>query len=169
MSVRELINRNSVVTTWVTIIVIVLAVGLGIYTQAGSGAPKPSSSAWYTTDDGATWFADDVHKITPFQKDGKEAVRVYVFQCGSGKPFGGYVERYTPAAMKQVEQLSLKSPERRSLGEAMQMQSLALTGVVVKKLGPNNPWTTRENRDQFVQITSIPCPAGSDPAIPVEP
>jgi hypothetical protein len=35
--------------------------------------------------------------IPPFAKDGKEAVRAYVFECG-GKQFVNHLERFTPEA-----------------------------------------------------------------------
>ena len=58
---------------------------------------------YFSTDDGKTWFADEATKLAPFRKDGKDAVRAYVFKCADGKKFIAFLERLTPEGKKKVE------------------------------------------------------------------
>src|SRR5947207_12339964 len=51
------------------------------------------TKSYYSTDDGKTYFEDSADHLVPFDKDGKEAVRAHVFQCGGGAPFVGYLEK----------------------------------------------------------------------------
>jgi hypothetical protein len=89
--------------------IILLALGFIIYTlffATSQGRPARQTQAWFTTDDGATWFPDDAQKVPPFQtSDGKTAVRAYVYQCPGSAPFVSHLERYTPEAKKLAEQL----------------------------------------------------------------
>jgi hypothetical protein len=67
--------------------------------------PVIQKKAYYTVDDGQTWFADAMppEKLPPFTLDGKEAVRAHVYQYGDrGKPFVLYLEKYTPEARNRL-------------------------------------------------------------------
>ena len=58
---------------------------------------------FYSNDDGATWFADEAGKFTPFVKDGKSAYVAHVYTCDGGKTkFVLYLERYSSVAIKQI-------------------------------------------------------------------
>ncbi len=178
MGLRETLNRNPAITTGATIVIIVLAVGFIIYSQVGSGVPKPPKSAWYTTDDGASWFEDDINKISPFTKDGKEAIRIYVFECKDGKKFAGYMERYTPEAKKQLEALNAKQAalkpgtpehEQASMEASGIMQNVMMTGMQYKKPGAAGKWVAQMDGEKFSQVVSITCPDTNDYPRPVNP
>jgi len=59
--------------------------------------------AFFTTDDGKTWFAAEVTNIPPFDRDGKQACGAIVIRCGSGEPFVHHLESYPPEVRKQLE------------------------------------------------------------------
>lgn len=106
MGIREKMNDNQNATIVVTSIIIVLTLAFIFYRTLGSSEPPVvlSEKGWFTTDDGATWFVDDLKKIPPFKtSDGKIAVRAFLFKCGDGKPFVGYLQAYTAAAKRQLE------------------------------------------------------------------
>ena len=84
MGIRESLNKNPKLTTGVALGVAVLAVGAMALRLSGRGAGAVAP-AFYTVDDGATWFEDDGEKLPPFQHEGKEAVRAHVFECSDGK------------------------------------------------------------------------------------
>jgi hypothetical protein len=61
------------------------------------------ASAYYSTDDGQSWFVEDRAKIPPFEHQGKPAYRAYVFKCGeNGKPFVAYLERFAEPARTEL-------------------------------------------------------------------
>ena len=89
MGVRDWLNNNPKVVTGATIGVVLL-VALLIFAKAGGGLGGSPAAvkdmAFFTDDDGATWFADDAKKIPPFDHNGKQAVRARVYRSG-GKTF----------------------------------------------------------------------------------
>ena len=87
MGIRETLNKNPGITTGATAGIILLAVGFIIYQLSGGGTPSVATKAYFTIDDGKTWFSDDINKVPPFDKDGKQAVKAYVYECPGGKPF----------------------------------------------------------------------------------
>ncbi len=104
MGIRETLNQNPAITTGVTIGIIVIALGfIGWQVLSGDGAPSAVTKMYYTVDDGATYFADDANKLSPFDHEGKPAVRCYVFTCDKKKSqFVAYLERLTPEAQKKM-------------------------------------------------------------------
>lgn len=120
MSLREKINQNPIVAVALVVVVILVA-GYVIYTQTGSDLAS-QGNAWFTTDDGATWFRGDIRNDTPpFPHDGKEAVMAYVYTCPDGKEFTALLERYQPAARAlwikaKADPNSLTQAEREEVG-----------------------------------------------------
>ena len=87
------------------------------------GAGKPER-AFFTVDDGKTWFVDDASRLAPFDHDGQPAVRAYVCEC-DGKRFVNHLERYTEAgkrAMTQVREAAKKGPPPGALVAAAQQR-----------------------------------------------
>ena len=107
LGLRETLNQHPGIATGTAIGVIVLVLGYIVFGTAGRGAnggPAPvANRAFYSDDDGAHWFADDVTKVPPFDHNGKQAVRAKVYRC-DGKTFVNHMERYTPEAHKRLEQ-----------------------------------------------------------------
>src|SRR5947207_15643246 len=104
VGVRETLNRYPKITAAV-IGVILLAV-VYLFWSSGIGgiaAGRSGTQAYFSTDDGKSWFVDDAKKIPPFQKNGKDAVRAYVYKCPDGTKFVSHLERYTPEAKKMLE------------------------------------------------------------------
>jgi hypothetical protein len=98
-------NKNKNISVGVTIGIIVLALIFIWYQIKGESIPEaPPALAYYTTDDGKTFFAEDQLHETPFQKDGAEAVRAWRYTCGDSKDMKvAYLERNTAEFRKQLE------------------------------------------------------------------
>src|SRR5689334_21127700 len=75
-----------------------------------------STGAWFSSDDGKTWFKDDQYKVPPFDHQGRPACRAYVFTCDNGKTaFVAYLERFTPEAQRRLQEIrSSKMPPEMS-------------------------------------------------------
>lgn len=139
MGVRDAMNRHSGITavTAAAIVALVVLAGVlqGMRPNASEGVEIPERKSWYSTDDGKTWFADDVTKVPPFNKDGKQAVRAYVYRAPDGTEFVGYLERYTPAGKRAVEAAWSAPPEEQ--GEDPTLAS-GSDHIEIKKPGQAN-------------------------------
>jgi hypothetical protein len=97
MGLRESLNENKAVVGGAAAGIVVLAVAFIVYRLSGfdERPTERPNQAWFTVDDGATYFADDIHKEAPFQTaEGKTAVRAHVYKCGDdGQPFVNHLER----------------------------------------------------------------------------
>ena len=165
MGVRETLNQNPRITTGVFLGIVVLAIAFMLW-SSGSGAGGAGTSgtkAYFSIDDGKSWFADDVKKIPPFQKDGKEAVRAYIYKCPDGKEFASHLERYTPEASKKLE-ASYASGSRNT--DVVALQRIQATGVEVKAPGQPN-WVNLSDQKAALIVTPR-CPDGGEPE-PLQP
>ena len=94
----------------------VLIVGLGLLAYQFFGGRQTVSApvhatAFYTADDGKTFFSDDANKMVPFDHNGKPAYRADVFQGLDGKQFVGLIYRHTDAGRKEIEAYFASKPK----------------------------------------------------------
>ena len=148
-------------------IVILLAAAIMLYLffprgQAGIADPS-KARAYYSVDDGATYFADAEEKLAPFDHDGKEAVRAYVYQC-DGKPFVAYLERYNKDGLA-AEAAKTASPGGRP--DARQMSFLMAKGRDVKRPG-DAKWINKGAKEA-ADVIRPRCPSGDGTPVPVTP
>jgi hypothetical protein len=140
--------------------VILMALGL-IYLEMFGGphhSQRLENSAFFSDDDGATWFIDDNTKIPPFDRGGKPAYRAEVFECGTGKPFVAYLEKFTAAKKQQIQAELADHPEN--------LPALLQTPTEIKKpgdakwLSPDAPGGSAESKAYTRVLTQI-CPQGT--------
>ena len=160
MGIREQLNEHPGATTGITAAIVTLAIGFIVW-QVIPHAPG-AGKVYSSTDDGASYFADDASKIPPYDSGGKQAVRAYVYQCASGKPFVLYLEKYTDEGKKQMEQMNNR-PANSPPPPAMDPNAVTL----VKKPGTGTWVGVRD--PNFAKIKEVKCPDGSTNATPVLP
>src|SRR2546422_10453637 len=98
MSIREALNRHKALTTAVAAVVSIVAIGILYWIASGGSVAREGHLAWFTDDDGKTWFADDVNRLTPFDHNGRQAVMCFVYTCDGGKTkFVLYLSRCSAA------------------------------------------------------------------------
>ena len=162
MGIRETINQHPKETTAATAGIVVLAI-LFIFWQAcggPSGGSINTTKAFYTTDDGKTFYVDSSSNIPPYMKDGKMAVRAQVFTCDEGKTkFVGYLESYAPQDKAMLEQIA-KNPAGKTgptgyVGYAGQ-------AMVKPPLNANAPWIplAPQTTVMYQAIVQVRCPGG---------
>lgn len=149
MGVRELLNKYRAVASGV-VIVLIIGCLVWITSNARPSSPSVATQAYYTDDDGKTYFADDAVKVVPFKHNGKDAVKAFVFDC-KGTRTVHYMQRYTPIGVKAAEEWLKASGGK----EVSIPDSLNATGIEFKRPGetewqPNPPGPRR-------------CPDGSQP------
>jgi hypothetical protein len=125
VGIRETLNKQPAIVIGAAIGVILLALIFLIYQVIGPSGPRLITKAYYTADDGASYFPDDIGLVPPFDHDGKQAVKAYVFKGPGVREFVGYLERYTDDAKKMIE-------SDRARGGAGPMDPAMATGVEVK-------------------------------------
>jgi hypothetical protein len=132
-------------------------------TQGPSGDPD-NQRAWYTIDDGKTWFADHASRVPPFDHQGKPAVRCYVYTCGDGKPWVSHLMRYTPEGAKHRA-----TPQPLQGFDPASLAKLQST-VEVKPPGTGDKGWLKLNDPKAAAFQTPKCPHGTDHNItPVEP
>src|SRR5690242_16978179 len=109
VGIRETTNQHPAIATAVIAVLILGALGVGVWQFAtSSNASGPTAGdklLFFSDDDGKTWFTDDRTKLAPFDHNGKKAYQAMVFTCDGGKTkFVAYLMRYTPEFKAKMEQ-----------------------------------------------------------------
>lgn len=141
-----------------------LAVGLWAFWWQSGDVSSPGGrprAAFYTVDDGATWFADAADQLTPFDRGGKQAVRAYVYSCGGGPAHVEYLERYTTEgkALSEKFRADQKAAPGTLPESFLKVDELGLGGLEVKKPG-GEAWLNMRD-PKALAITNAPCPGGA--------
>jgi hypothetical protein len=103
MGIREKINAKKSAGYGLAALFLLAAGGVLAYTQWPQHR-FAGKTAFYSDDDGQTWFIDTVYKSTPFDHNGKQAVRAVVYSCENGKTkFCAYLMRDTPEDKKRLD------------------------------------------------------------------
>lgn len=155
MGLREIINRSPKAGVAVAALAVVGAVAVAVLGSAGRG-PRPvgEGRAFFTIDDGKTWFADSATNPSPFTKDGKTAYRVLVWRCGSSAPFASHL--YRSGELQSPGDTRRPAP---ALSIGRTQQPMSGSSVQVKRPG-SSTWVAA-NTVEGESITRPQCPDGS--------
>ena len=109
MSIRDKLNQSPGAVAAAGIAILIIA-GIVIALELRPAKLDPSlpvmavGKAYFTDDDGATWFIDDKTHLPPFDHNGKTAYGAQLFQVvGSDTPYVAYLETYDPVAKARIE------------------------------------------------------------------
>lgn len=106
MSLYRTLSDRPAVTNSLTLLVLFGALAFIAHDVRGQRqAVGEAGQIYFTIDDGKTYYADTIDKLPPYDFNGKEAVRAYVYAGKDDVPFVAYLERYTPAARKRMGEL----------------------------------------------------------------
>ena len=167
VEIRDTLNKNKRLGVGIGAGVLVLAVVLIAYQLRGSGSSGLSAidNAYYTDDNGKTFFKADAYQVSPFDRDGKQAYRAEVFKCADGKEFVGLVYRHNATGKKAMEEHLAKGKDDE-MGTFL--SGLERMGTDVKPpAAPDSAWVP--NLDPDAARRSVPCPGGGGPAMVVMP
>jgi len=166
MGIREKVNKNPGIAVGAALAIVVLAIGFIVMQTRGGAASSEAVAGklFFTNDDGKTWFIDDATNIPPFAKDGKEAVRAYVFRTGDGTQFVGFLERYSPAGKKALDAAMALPIEQQT-----EDPFLANAGAMQWKKPGDAEWVGASD-PKADAVTKVVSPKGaSDTLTPVAP
>jgi hypothetical protein len=158
MSVREAINSKPKLSLGIVAGITIVAIAFAIWSMGSGDTVIEAKTAFYSNDDGKTFFSDEPGKIG-FVKDGKPAVIAHVFEDPAGGQFVGYLERLTPAAEKAA--LANQGSETPSAAAAAAM------GREIKRPGDTR-WVS-PSTEEGMRVMSVRVPDGKEYATRVEP
>lgn len=142
MSIRKKLNNQPIVSSSIAVIVLVAAVYV-IYSAVAGGEKRfHGETAYYTADDGQSYFKDNAFRPVPYTDNGKEVVRAFVYKCPSKGEFVAFLQRYTPEGVKAINEVqSAKKEGREPSANAMAIAAQAdRLASEYKKPGAGNPW-----------------------------
>jgi hypothetical protein len=162
LAFRDLVNRNPAATAGLLILAIAAVVAATWWQMRQLTPSRPG--AYFTIDDGKTYFSDDPERITPFEHKGKQAVRAHVFRGPDGRRFVGYLSRHTPGAADVIRKVRNRKPNDPPPTPAE--MGLAQGGREFKRPGAAE-WVPLKDGAEVQKITAVTAPDGS-PAVEVE-
>lgn len=147
MNVRQKLSENPKIGVISSVAFVLVGAAAIFFSLPARSAPTGNSrSAFYSVDDGKSWFADDLQKIPPFDKGGKPAVRAYVYRGANGTEFVHHLERYTPEAHAVMEELGKPMSSGKGLPNFAAAQSASANGREVKRPG-DSKWINASSRE----------------------
>lgn len=119
MGIRKWIDEHQAIT----VVLLVAGIGGSLYFALQYMNPRPTwkvpDKGYFTTDEGATCFVESLTKIPPFEHDGKEAVRDFVYSCDDGRHrWVAYLGKYSAKDKAAIESGTLKVEEATMLVKA---------------------------------------------------
>ena len=155
MSIRETLNQKPAVVTGVTIGIVVIALVLIFIQSRPNKTVQGVTKAYYTIDDGATVFEDELEKPTPFPHDGGTAVQAHMFSCDNGhNKFVGFLE-------KLPDKLPPATPARGH-------DPRVFAALIKAPKNPSAKWVSKNSAEGAAIVAAVKCPdGGSGPPIEV--
>lgn len=155
MSIRQTLNERPAIGIGAAIGLVVIALVIIIWQVAGrrtDAGPDITDQAFYSDDDGQTYFTDSKAKLPPFTHNNKQAYLAGVFRCGDkGKPFIAYLSKYPDDVRKQLE------ADLKGGATPMMTARKGSSALLVKKPGPGK-WVNRSDSEAYQQVTNVTCP-----------
>ena len=104
MSVMETIRARPRMTSAVAVVVLLIAL-MRILFQLFGGPTNATgrNQAFYSDDDGKSWFIDDSRKGPPFDHHGRPAYLAVVCRTGGGKLFVASLQEYSEGTKAKIE------------------------------------------------------------------
>jgi hypothetical protein len=162
VGIREGLNKKKGLSVGLAAAFVLIAV-VALIQQFRPVKKANLAQAFYSDDDGKTWFTDSAFLIAPFDHNGKTAViaEVYTYDNGS-KQFCAYVAKYNDQTKHRLDQaIAQAQAQGQSPGSLGIWNDRSLSANMLVKLpGPDNPWISISD-PQSVQVCSVHSPDGS--------
>lgn len=142
MGVRETLNQKKSVGVVLAVVFLLAAAGILVYTQWPEHHFS-GKTAFYSDDDGQTWFIDSVYKATPFDHNGKPAVRAIIYSYDSGsKRFCAYLMRDKASDKKLLDDAVAQAATQDKPPSSVTLfdDKRILNEMEIKEPGPGHNW-----------------------------
>ncbi len=159
MNIRKILEQNQGGAAAVLLAIIAILVGaIGYRSFVNAGPDRATDKAFYSVDDGRSYFLDDADKISGFDHEGRPAYRAHVFRAADGAPFVGYLERLTPEARER-----LAAADQPRHADPAAPRGPALRDQEIKK--PGDAGWTKRSEPAALRVLDIRAPGGSRDAL----
>jgi hypothetical protein len=142
MAIRETLQKSKFFGFGLVVLLFAAAASMAVYSFWSSGPHVNRTGAFYSDDDGKSYYSDSIYHFPPFDHHGATAYLAMIYSGKSGN-FVGYLERYTPETKKLLEDAYAKA----SSGEQPTSSVLSLLaslqghgGIEFKYPGSGNKW-----------------------------
>jgi hypothetical protein len=158
--VREYLNNHPVFGGAFGLAVLSVVIGLIYYMQVEKNdVQRALTLAWYSDDDGKSWYSDNKNLNPPFDRGGKTVVRAFVFRCtGDNHEFVGYLQRYAASAKKAIEDAHEQVVEQKIPPPIGLYESIEKNGLEVKRPGDADWVNVRDPKAKSIE--KVTCPSG---------
>jgi len=161
MGVREKLDSNRIMGFLAAAILLAAATVQAAHFLWPTGKHQSATQAFYTDDDGQTYFTDSIYKFPPWDHNGKQANIAMVYSSSSGN-FVGYQVRYSLAAQKELQDLYAKAQAGQCpLADVNRLMTTERVGVVGKeiKMRGADKWAPMAKMPRPIPVTA---PDGSN-------
>jgi hypothetical protein len=152
MTLRESIQKHSKTVTIATLAALAVC-SFCAMRQASSVGASPTTKAYFSDDDGKTWFDDDALRSFPFDHNARPAYRAHIFRCGA-VTFCGYLECMPDDMRRGIDALPQNWQARAAAVQSASDQ------IMVKKPG-GMKWA-QPGQKEYDGIVDPACPDGSN-------
>lgn len=147
---------------------ILVCIAVVIWQLTGSTDPRlGSGKAFFSVDDGKTFFVADSSKVAPFDHNGQQAYQAMVYSADGGKTRSvGYLMRFSEKGKAKMNEMRAKIKETRGMPS---MDAELQANTEVKRPGEKN-WVKLSDVGSAAEIMRVASP--DDPsrsADPIEP
>ena len=157
ISIRETLQKRGAGLT-VAAILFSTAIAIAAYSLWPRNQKLNSDVVFYSDDDGQTYFKDSIYRLAPFEHNGKLADIAVVFNDGT-RDFVGCLERFTPEARKQLQDVYDANPTQHyKTLDLIASPAISLQGMEIKLPGKDNSWTSRSE----MRYPNIQSPNGGE-------
>jgi hypothetical protein len=101
LGLRENLNKKPIIGVSITLAIIIAAIGVIVWQNRPESA-YVGNRVFYSDDDGKTWFPDQPNRVPPFDHNGKDAVRCYVYKS-NGESFAAYLQKFSKSVAAKVK------------------------------------------------------------------
>ena len=151
MGIREKLNQNPKAGVAIAATLVVVAVAAAaLLTPGGDNPTFYGDEAYFTDDDGQTYFAGPIDTVVPYTDGGKEVVRAHVFKCPSKGTFVAFLQRYTPKAQEAMKEAAEAKAAGRDPKDPGLVAQVDERGSEYKLPGAGHPWVRGASGDVVV-------------------
>jgi len=164
VGIFESLNRHPRPVMGVLAAIILIAGTLIASQLRGGPGASLAKQAYFTDDDGNSFFADDASKIPPFDHNGKEAVVAHVFSTGHDSPFVGYLERAVSSRGRDTIEKAREQMIADAAKQAVPMPSSELVERIRDNTEVKRPGSTKwilATSKEVAGVYAVRSPSGS--------
>lgn len=162
MGVIESMQTMKGLWTGIAIGFIVLA-GLFVTYQMWPEHKFSTDQAYFTDDDGQTWYLDSINNIPPYTHNGKEAVKAVIDSyAGGSKQFCAYLISFSPETKKAIEAAVAGAKDPNTMPATIAYGMAFGPSIQVKKPNSKDPWAPINSVDAKAVFAAVKSPDGSE-------